>query len=52
MQIYSCALGLLTCCNIFMVLPSNGKDISPSHLFEMDFFGDISIVSTLKEARE
>lgn len=37
MQIYSCALGLLTC-NIFMVLPSNGEVINPSNLFEMDFF--------------
>lgn len=37
MQIYSCALGLLTCYNIFMVLPSNSKVIHPSNLFEMDF---------------
>lgn len=38
MQIYSCALGLLTCYNIFMVLPSDGEVINPSNLFEMDFF--------------
>lgn len=37
MQIYSCFLGLLTCYNIFTVLPSNSKVINPSELVEMDF---------------
>lgn len=51
MQIYSCALGLLTCYYIFMVLLSNARVINPSNLFEMDFLSDTSIVSTLKETR-
>jgi len=38
MQIYSCFLGLLTCYNVFTVLPSNSKVNNPSDLFEKDFF--------------
>lgn len=38
MQIYSCFLGLLTCCNVFMVLSSNSKVINPSDLIETFFF--------------
>lgn len=32
MEIYSCFLGFLTFCNVFLLLPSSSKAINPSDL--------------------
>lgn len=49
MQIYSCALGLLTRYNIFVVLPSNSKVINSSNLFDMDFLVILPLSQLLKK---